>query len=97
MSVLDMAAYLLSRIAEDERVSLEASALRDSWPWTSGRVLAECEAKRRVVEHCQEVLLHHVHGDWDATDLAREALQHLVRVYAGRLDYPPEWPPEVAL
>jgi len=134
MSALDMAAYLLSRIAEDERVAREAAVGRGA-VWTQGdddspawdhdlvyfhsdrsgwtqfgdeavaahvsrwdppRVLAECEAKRRVVEHCQEVLLHHVHGDWDATDLAREVLLHFVCVYAGRLDYPPEWPPEVA-
>ena len=135
MSMPDMAAYLLERIAEDEQAAWGAVSDRPgSWVqgdndapgwdrdlvyyhsdwsgWTQfdyesmaahvarhdpARVIAECEAKRRVVEHCQEVLLHHVHGDWDATDLAREALQHLVRVYAGRLDYPPEWPPEVAL
>ena len=96
MSTPDMAAYLLERIAEDERIALDASALRDDWPWTSGRVLAECEAKRRVVQHCLEVLTHHVYGDWGATDMAEEVLQRLVGAYADRPDFPPEWPSEVA-
>ena len=56
------------------------------------RVLAECEAKRRVVRHCMEVLAL---GDGGAIDLAEEVLQQLVQVYADRSDYPPEWLPEV--
>jgi len=154
MSALDMAAYLLARIAEDERVARAACSRDDvaeHWQWVTvdtdqvvpdgglekaveeqglslrsvethpsefvgplpnfiiwrvdeyaaaephiarhdpARVIAECEAKRRVVEHCQEVLLHHVHGDWDAIDLAREVLHYLVLVHADRPDFPPEW------
>jgi len=56
------------------------------------RVIAECEAKRRVVRLCLEVLAL---GDGAATDLAEEALQHLVQAYADRPDFPPEWLPEV--
>ena len=60
------------------------------------RVLTECGAKRRVVQHCLEVLAHHVYGDWGATDMAEEVLQHLVQVYTVRDDFPAEWLPEVS-
>ena len=63
--------------------------------WDPSRVIVEREAKRRIVEHCQQVLTHHVDGDWGATDLAWEVLQRLVQVYADRPDFPPEWLPEV--
>jgi len=128
-----MAAYLLERIAEDERVARDAAAGRRG-PWVQGdhvapgwdrdlvyyhsdgrrwtqfedesmaahavrwdpaRVLTECEAKRRVVEHCLEVRAHHVYGDWGATDMAEEVLQRLVQAHADRPDFPPEWLPEV--
>jgi len=55
------------------------------------RVIAECEAKRRTVQHCREVLTHHVYGDWGATDMAEEVLQHLLRAYTDRPDFPAEW------
>ena len=65
MSTPDMATYLLERIAEDERTA-QAACARDD--------VAECEAKRTIVQHCQEVLTHHVFGDrvgarrWDVRD-----------------------------
>ena len=64
--------------------------------WDPFRVLTECTAKRRVVEHCLEVLTHHVYGDWGATDMAEEVLRLLVQVHADRPDFPAEWLPEVA-
>ena len=60
------------------------------------RVIAECEAKRMVVQRCQWVR-DHSYAYWGPVGLAEEVLQHLVRVYAGRLDFPPEWLPAVAL
>ena len=111
MSTPDMAAYLLERIAEDEQVARDAVAHRPGpwYPsdhsdaavvhvtrWHPDRVLTECTAKRRVVEHCLEVLTHHVYGDWGATDMAEEVLQRLVQAHAARPDFPPEWLPEVA-
>jgi hypothetical protein len=58
--VSDLATWLLDRIAEDEAVAREVSAylLRSSQPesiahadrWHPARVLAECAAKRRIVE-----------------------------------------------
>jgi hypothetical protein len=62
--VSDLAEWLLARIAEDEEaaraavgehfsVSYSSSSLPVIWHidrWTSARVLAECAAKRRIVE-----------------------------------------------
>ena len=111
MSTPDMAAYLLERIAEDGWSAREAAGNHPGpWVqgghdhgaatahvvrWDPARVLTECEAKRRVVEHCLEVRAHHVYGDWGATDMAEEVLQRLVQAHADRPDFPPEWLPEV--
>jgi len=81
-----MAAYLLERIAEDERTA-QAACARDD--------VAECEAKRTIVQHCQEVLTHHVFGDRVGRNLAEAVLRRFVQVYAERLDFPAEWLPEV--
>ncbi len=59
------------------------------------RAIAECEAKRRVVERCQWWTTSPFYVEWGILDLAEEVLQHLVRVYADRPDFPLEWPPEV--
>jgi len=89
MSAPDMAAYLLSRIAEDEQA---ARAACDHLPSASRsrarRELAECEAKCRVVQLCQDAPAL---DDWVTTALAEEVLLHLVQVYADRHDFPPEW------
>jgi hypothetical protein len=92
-----MAAYLLERIAEDERGARAAYA-RDDYTGVlpnaarrdPAREIAECEAKRRVVEHCREVLMHH-DAEWPVTDLAEDVLQRLVQVYAERPDFLLEW------
>ncbi len=106
MSTPDMATYLLARIAEDAVVAREAVADHPG-PWYPGDhsdtavahvarwgpdwVLAECAAKRRIVERCQSVLTHHGYTPEVATYLAEEVLQHLVQVYAERPDFPLEW------
>jgi len=96
MSTPDMAAYLLERIAEDERI---ARAARDhpASPDAAGarQVTAGCEAKRTAVQRCQWVRDHDSYGGQGAADMAEEVLQHLVRAYADRPDFPPEWLPEV--
>lgn len=71
MSGMDLAEFLLARIAEDEltRDEIHRTAPFEcdvvfnarvdptfGWTCTCGvpaRVLAECEAKRRIVEHCR--------------------------------------------
>lgn len=46
--------FLLARIAEDEAAAKAADAVPAPWGfWDDARVLAECEAKRRVIERCR--------------------------------------------
>jgi len=89
-----MAAYLLERIAEDEQVARYhyTAALLHTARHDPARVLAECEAKRRVVQLCRDAPEL---DDWVTTALAEEVLLHLVQVYTDRADFPSEWLPEV--
>ena len=87
-----MAAYLLARIVEDDQVSQAALKLDHIVRRDSTREIAKSAAQRRAVELCLEVLAL---GDGGAIDLAEEVLQYLVRAYADRPDFPPEWLPEV--
>jgi hypothetical protein len=79
--------FLLARIAEDE-------ACADGLEWDDGnpvhqtaRVLAECEAKRQIVEACAEVLAY------DAEALPQDVLRFLALPYADHPDYREEWKP----
>jgi hypothetical protein len=79
--------FLLARIAEDE-------ACADGLEWDDGnpvhqtaRVLAECEAKRRIVEACADVLAY------DAEALPQDVLRLLALPYADHPDYRQEWKP----
>ena len=60
------------------------------------RVIAECEAKRWIVERCQWVRDNRDYADWATADMADEVLQHLVQVYADRPDFPSMWLSEAA-
>lgn len=77
-ATLTLTSFLLARIADDEAVAHAAS---DSVPlvhrddaggeaylrrFGSARVLAECEAKRRIVARCLDVIASF--GDWDAAE-----------------------------
>ena len=98
--------FLLARIAEDEEQARMASAL--SWVtcpecgYDPSRVLAECEAKRRIVEHAQQWAgtLHKTPEGWTpeactAYRMAMEwAVQHLALPFADHPDYrDDEWRP----
>lgn len=98
--------FLLARIVEDEAAALTPP--RDDWPrdldWTPGgirvvdrRWLAECEAKRQVVEQ---------HDDWghvcpgglnrwgeDEEWIGCPTLLALALPYASHPDYDEEWRP----
>jgi len=93
MSTPDIAAYLMERIAEDERIAryhytaAEPHIARDD----PAQVIAECEARRTAVQHCQWVRDNYSPGAW----MAEEVLQHFVQAYRDRPDFPPEWLPEV--
>lgn len=82
--------FLLARIAEDEADArgdtLGAVIPQDCWG--PDRVLAECEAKRRIVDACQNV--EQVHA---AEFLADRMLAFLALPYADHPDYREEWRP----
>ena len=96
--------FLLARIAEDETSAMRARPLQDYEPsgmWGIDRVLAECEAKRRIVTlhgdaHECSTFDHHGEVDnctWclDAEDCSTMLL--LASVYADHPDHREEWRP----
>lgn len=99
----DLAQFLLARIAEDEHWASESG---DGEPGTSGyfgRVLAECEAKRRVVALHRDVrrpgwglIAPHLCSECGADGFAVwpcETLRLLALPYADHPDYHEEWRP----
>ena len=83
--------FLLARIAEDERrVGFVRGFIPDEGDQgeyiNPARVLAECEAKRRIVEHCDFDHLARSPGD-------PYVLRLLALPYADHPDYREEWRP----
>ena len=62
-------------------------------PEPTRRALAECEAKRRIVEECQRILGVKWWEYEDAPGLADSVLSSLALPYAGHPDYRDEWRP----
>lgn len=98
----DLAEFLLARIAEDEA---DARGFDGGYcQWGSARVLAECEAKRRIVEWCSERNriwagtladdptdpTKHIPGDYVHKEDA-PVLRLLALPYADHPDYRQEW------
>lgn len=65
--------------------------------WDPARVLAECEARRRLVESCRHILFQDPfrQGDYwrGGRDAAEGTLRLLALPYASHDDYRPEWSP----
>lgn len=82
----DLTGFLLARIAEDEAAAAgwinPATRINDAdlWAEVGSRMLAECEAKRRIVE------LHGLHGR-DPSALPCRELASLAAIYADHPDY----------
>jgi hypothetical protein len=92
----DLAAFLLARYDEDEAAARDAeagmdrpwlaykqvqtAACRHMGTWDPARVLAECEAKREIVQWYGGALAEH-----------EPALRLLAAVYADHPDYDPSW------
>ena len=56
------------------------------------RVLAECEAKRRIVERCERAIVEQgIYSEDGQSELAQDALSLLALPYADHSDYRPEW------
>lgn len=81
--------FLRARIAEDEATARVAN----DWNFTAeARVLAECEAKRRIVESAEFVRdTPSIHDD--ARTFMSNVLRRLAAVYAEHPDYREEWRP----
>lgn len=92
--------FLLARIAEDEAIAAKANKggdVEDTPIFECGsqgrhvgmapvRVLAECEAKRRIVERCSAV-----DSAMPSTHLAHGILAELALPYADHPDYDESW------
>jgi hypothetical protein len=102
--------FLLARIAEDEATipSLDCRCGTDGVPEVASlpdcpdRIVAECEAKRRIVEHADVVsdMDGRIEGEWGARgsvpwgeDEGVMLLRMLALPYADHPDYRPAWRP----
>jgi fructoselysine-6-P-deglycase FrlB-like protein len=81
--------FLLARIAEDKRGYFIGYDDRGGSyvAVDPAHLLAECEAKRRIVEACADVLAY------DAEALPQDVLRFLALPYADHPDYREEWKP----
>lgn len=100
MATVTLTEFLLARIAEDEAVARAGLVLETGAgyepvagsegpisPWQR-RLLAECEAKRRIVERCSAV-----GAGYPSHYLAQGMLAELAAVYADHPDWREEWRP----
>jgi hypothetical protein len=93
---MTVAEFLRARLDEDEA---DARAITEgSWEdatlhgdhvlrWSPARVLAECEAKRRIVEGEPARIANDRHSQWERT------LRDLAAVYSDHPGYDEEWRP----
>ncbi|PVG82134.1 hypothetical protein DDE18_15780 [Nocardioides gansuensis] len=95
--------FLQARLAEDhawakrqERVAIRTHHVGRRSPHPPdhySRVLADVEAKRRIVARCAETFAGDGWKSDDAPDMARETLRDLAGAYADHPDCRPEWRP----
>lgn len=116
----DLAAFLLSRITEDEAIAgaaneperqphpwstfaitrfdegdwqaLDPAATSHAYQWDPARVLAECEAKRRIVRYVQAVLVT-TWDDGNPEEIVTDVLRLLALPFSGHPDYDESWRP----
>ena len=78
--------FLLARIAEDElRANYYGMALG------TGRVLAECAAKRAIVTECRADHEDAMASNNDVTEVASAVLYALAAVYKDHPEYQEDW------
>jgi hypothetical protein len=106
MGGMELTEFLLARIAEDERGARQAQAdphgchdvlaayfddTDKTWRFTHARVLAECEAKRRIVAMAQRFTAM---PDDSGTDIVLDDVLRLLALpYADHPDYDEAWKP----
>jgi hypothetical protein len=108
----DLGEFLMARLAEDKRVATEASGgsggdTAGHGPWHDpAHVLADCAARRRLVQVCREMgpdmaflgvrprgMADFFLSPSDQHQLAALTLALLALPYAGHADYRPAWRP----
>lgn len=97
--------FLLARISEDEEVAQRESIWPTGTPITPKRVLADCAAKRRLIDLAFENSAS-IDGEWgcchNADEIRRglcprtpisgiEELQVMAEVFADHPDFDPSW------
>ena len=105
---MNLSEFLLARIAEDEE---EPKLVREGWrdladmlpmgAWDSERVLAECEARRQIVQAWRDAgaIIRSLSDERDISDVRfariglETAIQALALPYADHPDYDLEWKP----
>lgn len=80
-----VAEFLLARIAEQE------ASLRQLGNLEYRFTQAEIEAKRRLVERCDQILRAHISDDFAADHLAEDTLKYLALGHADHWSYREEW------
>lgn len=98
---MELTEFLLARIAEDEAVARRAADefdINDPFPaahvtYAPARVLAECEAKRRIVEiMLDQIDLGRRAGRWlNWEDMAMQTLRALALPYRDHPDFDRAW------
>lgn len=115
IAVADLVAFLRDRLDEDERsAQFDNLALDEGWYWhdsedgrgypipgapTPARVLAEVEAKRRIIREFEQEISRGPAGDREdfmarhdgILDAYRAALRMLIQPYADHSDFDPAW------
>ena len=91
--------FLLARIAEDEAAARECKEWSDCFAcptherFDTKRVLAECEAKRRIVERHSGTHMPIGTAPFGYQSATSDVLRDLAAVYADHSDYREEWKP----
>jgi hypothetical protein len=103
--------FLLARIEEDEAAAqvrtisrrmingvmtdVPIMARRGAWAWSPARVLAECEAKRQLIDEITGDA-HRIHGEWGVgpMDYDPSGLCIMAAVYADHPDFDEAWRPD---
>ncbi|MFG3051889.1 DUF6221 family protein [Kitasatospora sp. NPDC048239] len=93
----DLVAFMNARLDEDEQFAQgpwgDNGYSEYNEPGAPGhhlRVLAEVDAKRRIIATCNHVLAYEDHGHW----LANQTLAILAMPYRDHPNYQPEWAPD---
>lgn len=88
--------WRVTRIAHADPTPAARSIARHIARWDPARVLAEVEAKRRIISRCERLLEERTASselDWAADFLAHDVLRDLAAPHASHPDYSPTWAP----